>query len=159
MTAAPQPMPHHIERRFAGAADSRLVRQMLADTRDDLLLMPSDVRDTVVEMQVHAERCLIAAEYPGATHEILVADGTDVGRLVVDVAGPEVRVIDLTISRGHRRHGLATAVLRDVLADAGRRPVTITVKSTNTAGRALLRGLGFAETCDSSGHVVLAHHN
>lgn len=149
-------MPHTVARRFAEAADNRLVRQMLADTRDDLLLMPSDVRDTVVEMQVHAERRLIAAEYPSATHEILLADGAEVGRLVVDVAGAEVRVIDLTICRGHRRHGLATAVLRDVLADAGRRPVVVTVKATNTAGRALLRSLGFAETCDQSGHVVLA---
>lgn len=159
MTAAPQQMPHTVQRRSAGAGDSRLVRRMLADTRDDLLLMPSDVRDTVVEMQVRAERRLIASEYPAATHEILVADGADVGRLVVDVAGPEVRVIDLTICREHRRHGLATAVLRDVLADAGRRPVSITVRANNAAARALLEGLGFRETCDSAGHVVLAHHH
>lgn len=158
MTAAPHHLPHLVQRRNAGAADNRLVRQMLADTRDDLLLMPSDVRDTVVEMQVHAERRLIAAEFPNATHEILMADGADIGRLVVDVTGPEVRVIDLTICRDARRHGLATAVLRDVLADAGRRRVTIIIKSNNTAGRALLRGLGFAETGDSAGHVVLAHH-
>lgn len=159
MTAAPQHVPHSVLRRYAGAGDNRLVRQMLADTRDDLLLLPSDVRDTVVEMQVHAERRLIAAEHPGATHEILMADGTDVGRLVVDVAATDVRVIDLTICRDHRRHGLATAVLRDVLADAGRRPVTITIKANNNAARGLLRGLGFVETCDAAGHVLLAHHN
>lgn len=158
MTAAPQSTPHEVRRRHAGASDGRLVRQMLAETRDDLLLMPSDVRDTVVEMQVHAERLLIAAEYPAATQEILMADGADVGRLVVDVTGQAVHVIDLTIGRGHRRHGLASAVLREVLSDAGRRPVTVRIKAGNHAARALFRGMGFTESCDGAGHVVLEHH-
>jgi GNAT superfamily N-acetyltransferase len=53
-----------------------------------------------------------------------VADGQDVGRLVLDRRPDALVVVHLVVARRHRGRGIASATMRAVNAEAGGRPVT-----------------------------------
>lgn len=127
-----------IVRRPAGPADDGFLRALFAEGRDDLVLLPPDVRDTLLDMQFRAQRRQHGVDHPGATREILAVDGTDVGVLVVDQDAERVHVVDLVVAHAHRRRGIATGTLRDVIAEAGPRDVTFPRKGV-PAHRAMSR--------------------
>ncbi len=69
--------------------------------------------------------------------------GFAVGR----VAGPEVEILTLAVDPAARRHGIATALVREIEARAaarGAEEAFLEVAVTNAAGRALYAGLGYA---------------
>lgn len=60
----------------------------------------------------------------------------------------EVHVLNLAICPEHRRRGIGTALMREVLREAdagGAAAVFLEVRGSNAAGRALYRALGFEE--------------
>jgi ribosomal protein S18 acetylase RimI-like enzyme len=146
-----------VTRRTVTGADTPLLRELFADARDDLLLLPADVRDALVDMQFRAQRRQYAETYPQARHEVLVVDGRDVGRLLVDYGAATVRVVDVTIRHAHRGRGIATIALTEVLAAAERadQPVQLSVWSTNAVARRVYERLGFELTGESAGYLEL----
>jgi ribosomal protein S18 acetylase RimI-like enzyme len=134
-----------VVRRAALAGDDGLVARLFADSRPDLDLLPADVRGTLLDVQVRAQQAQYAQTYPRARHEIVVAGGKDVGRIIIDAAEDETRVVDLVVAREHRGRGIASAVLNDVLGEAERlgSPVTLSVWRTNLPALHLYERLGF----------------
>ena len=132
--------------RPAAATDDLYLRRIFSLSRPDLALLPPDVRDALIDMQYQAQRTGYAHSYPAAEHHVLVADVTDVGVLVLDRSDDAVRVVDITVDLPHRRRGVATAALREVIDGAGGRPVRLVVWSENVAARALYERLGFTAT-------------
>jgi ribosomal protein S18 acetylase RimI-like enzyme len=152
MTAATRP---RLTRRPLALSDDRVARAMFAESRDDLDKLPAGVRESLLEMQYRAQQRQIAADHPNATHQVLVLDGTDVGRLVLAADHSALIVVDLVVVRPYRRRGVATAALAAVLADAGARPVRLHVWSENVAARALYERLGFVALSDGKGHIAM----
>jgi ribosomal protein S18 acetylase RimI-like enzyme len=154
----PSPAPPPV-RRPAVSADQGLLQELLLDSRPELSFLEPQLRDQVVELQVRAQQREYAVAHPRATHEILVADGVDVGRLVLDEAPDSLRVVDLSVARDHRGRGIGSAVLREVIAeaDAGGRAVRLSVWSANSGARRLYESLGFAAEAVGSadGHVEM----
>ncbi|MFC5676804.1 GNAT family N-acetyltransferase [Aeromicrobium endophyticum] len=146
------PLTGGIVRRPATTADDALVARLFAESRPDLDALPADVRGPLLALQVNAQLADYAATYPAASHEVVVADGTDVGRVVVATGDSETRVVDIVIGREHRRRGIASAVLSDVIATADEHghPVVLSVWATNHGARALYTALGF-DVVDSDG--------
>ena len=107
-----------VQRRAATPADLPLLRSLFADSRMELVALSPDSRFVLVDMQFRAQRRDLDTRFPGAAHEILVVEGTDVGRVVVDRSGPDVRVVDITVALGHRRQGIASAVLSEIADEA-----------------------------------------
>jgi ribosomal protein S18 acetylase RimI-like enzyme len=132
--------------RAASVKDDAYLRRIFAESRDDLAILPPDVRDTLIDLQYRAQRAQFAAGHPDAAYHILVADGVDAGVLMLDRGSDHVRIVDLTVERRHRRQGVAASALRGVLEEAGVRPVRLTVWAANAAARALYERLGFTET-------------
>ena len=65
---------------------------------------------------------------------------------IVWVIFDELHINTLAVSPAHRRQGLATRLLRDVMAEAaleGARRATLEVRESNTAALGLYAGLGF----------------
>jgi ribosomal protein S18 acetylase RimI-like enzyme len=80
-------------------------------------------------MQFQAQQAGYAASYPVADHW-LVGVGTEaVGRLLVDRGAHEHRVVDIVIRGDHRRRGIGTALMAEVMGDAAaaRLPVGLMV--------------------------------
>jgi ribosomal protein S18 acetylase RimI-like enzyme len=136
-----------VTRRPATGADQPLLRELFKQSRDDLHLLPL----ALIDLQYRAQASQLAQDYPTATHEVLVADGSDAGMLVLAADNTVVRVLDIVIAPAQRRHGIAVRALHDVIVEAGTRPVQLTVWSQNTAARALYERLGFLALAPSKG--------
>jgi ribosomal protein S18 acetylase RimI-like enzyme len=147
-----------VARRRATGADIPLLRDLFADARVELAVLPPDTRFVLVDMRFRAQRRQHSAQYPDARHEILVVNGVEVGRLVVDSHDGDVHIVDITVGLGRRREGIASAVLRDLVDESvatGQR-VWLTIWSGNTAMRSLCEQLGFEVTAHGEGELTLS---
>lgn len=144
-----------VTRRPAERADDAFLRELFAQSRPDLAMLPSDARGTLLDLQFRAQHEQYAASYPRASHEILIADGVDVGRLILDRGPDSVRVVDVIVSESYRGRGIASTVLAEVLQDAerDRTPVRLAVWSANLDARRLYERLGFAVVGDGDGYL------
>lgn len=102
---------------------------------------------TFLDMQFHAQDLHYKERYPQADFCVIERDGTPVGRLYVDRAHDELRVIDISVVTAQRDQGIGTRLLRDLQAEAQRdgRLLVLSVAVDNRA-RSLYRRLGFVES-------------
>ena len=145
-----------VTRRSASPADIPFLRSLFADAHLELTCLPTDARFVLVDMQFRAQRKQHAASYPRATHEIVMADGTEAGRVLIDRSADPIRVVDVSIALGHRRTGIAAGIIADLTAeaDADHRDIEATVWSGNTAAVALVEHNGFVAGTDEAGFVT-----
>jgi ribosomal protein S18 acetylase RimI-like enzyme len=138
--------------RPAAEADEALLRAVYASTRaEELARTPWDdeQKAAFLGMQFEAQRAHYTTAYPGAAHDVVVVDGEDAGRLYVDRAPDEIRVVDIALLPPFRGRGVGSGLLGGILAEGretGRR-VTIYVEHQNPARR-LYDRLGFVEVED-----------
>jgi ribosomal protein S18 acetylase RimI-like enzyme len=144
-----------ITRRAVRPADDELLRSLFAESRPEFALLPADLLD----LQVRAQRAQYQANHPHAHHEIVVADGADVGQLILDDALDAVRVVDVTIRSDRRGQGIGSAVLRDVISAAATRAVRLSVWSGNADAQRFYDRLGFVGTDHESAHGYLEMHH
>ena len=137
-----------IERRAATAADEPFLRALYASTRTDVADWPSEVREAFLAQQFDAQRTGWSATFPGSEHDVLVVDGSPVGRIWLYWAESDCLIVDLAFLPEHRRHGLGTEIVRDVIAAADRAgvPVRGHVERTNEPSLAFWTSLGFRAT-------------
>lgn len=153
--------PTTVKRRPATPADEGLLRDLFAETRADLSLLDPELRGTLVDLQWRAREREYAAVHPDAIREILVADGTDVGQLILADTADAVRVVDVSVHARHRGRGIGSSVLRDVTREAehrGRR-VRLSVWSENSGARRLYESLGFVAVEapeDGAGYIEMS---
>jgi ribosomal protein S18 acetylase RimI-like enzyme len=104
----------------------------------------TEQKPAFIKAQFAAQTQHYAAEYPGASHEIICRDGVATGRLYLDRRAQELHILDVIILPEFRNAGIGSFVLRQILEDAGskRQPVTIYVESFNPSLN-LFRKLGF----------------
>lgn len=145
---APLPMPAVALRR-ATPDDARFAADLYAATREAELAplgWPAGVRAAFLTQQHRARTSAYAAAHPGAENLVVEADGRAVGRLLLDVRADHVRVVDLAVAPRAQGRGVATAVLRSVLARAAEAglPARLTVRTDNLRARGLYERLGFA---------------
>jgi hypothetical protein len=145
-----------VTRRPATAADIPLLRSLFADAHLELACLPTDTRFVLVDMKFRAHRRSLAANHPLATDQIIVVDGVDAGRVLVDRTGDCTHIVDITIGLGHRRTGVAHEVMGELVreADASGRRLEVNAWSGNTAAVALAAGAGFAAASDEGGYVT-----
>ena len=151
--------PAVVAHRAVEPEDTALLQGLFAESRPDLDLLPAPTRDALLEMQFRAQAAQYAAAYPHARREIVVADGVDTGRVIVDDTGDAVHIVDVTVACAHRGRGIGTAVVRAVIAeaDATARPVRLSVWCANQGARRLYARLGFTPLAgvDESGYLHL----
>ncbi|MFN2562085.1 MAG: hypothetical protein ABR571_12425 [Jatrophihabitans sp.] len=113
-----------VTRRAATPADDEYLRNLFAESRDDLWVLPADVRTVLLDAQYRARRHQLEAAHPDASYEIVIADGVEAGLLILDRGEDGVDVVQLAIARNFRGLGMAGSVLRAVTGGAESRPVT-----------------------------------
>ena len=145
-----------VTRRAATPADIPFLRTLFADAHLELAVLPTDTRFVLIDMQFRAQRRQHAASHPLATHEIVVADGTAAGRVIVDRSTDPIRVVDVSVALGHRRTGIAAGIFADLTteADGAERAIEATVWSGNAAAVALVQDNGFVAGTDEAGYVT-----
>jgi ribosomal protein S18 acetylase RimI-like enzyme len=140
--------------------DSRIsLRPVALEDREFLVLVYGSTREeelaltswdeaqkrAFVEAQFAAQDIWYRERYPGATLDVVVADGEPVGRLYVHRREREIRLMDIALLPEHRGRGIGSSLLHDLFAEAvssGGKRVTIHVEAYNPALR-LYERLGF----------------
>lgn len=133
--------------RAVSEADHDLVLSAYSSTRAaEMAMVPwsAEQKEVFVKAQFAAQTQHYAAEYPGATHEIICRDGVATGRLYLDRRATEIHILDVTILPQFRNAGIGFFVLRKILDEASKTglPVTIYVESFKPS-LDLFRKLGF----------------
>jgi ribosomal protein S18 acetylase RimI-like enzyme len=112
-----------VTRRAATPADDQYLRDLFAESRDDLWVLPADVRTVLLDAQYRTRRHQLEAAHPEASYEIVIADGVEAGLLILDRGEDGVDVVQLAIARRYRGRGIAESVLHAVTGVAEPRPV------------------------------------
>ncbi len=148
-----------VELRPNRETDREFLVALYASTRSDEMAATSwtpDERDAFVRMQFDLQDRHYRSAYPHAEHSLIVGGGRPVGRVIVDRGAREIRVVDISLMPEHRGHGIGSALLRRVLAEAtvAGVPVGLSVQAANPA-RHLYEQLGFAVTDASNFYLSL----
>jgi GNAT superfamily N-acetyltransferase len=136
-----------LERRPAVAADELFLRDLYATTRPDLAGWDEESRRPFVDLQLRAQRREWQAAFPDSIDEIVLLDGRPIGRLWVAWLPEACVLVDMILVPKHRRDGIGTRIIENVLAEADRRevPTRLTVTRENGASLAFCARLGFVE--------------
>ncbi len=141
-------------------SDRELLYRVYASTRAEELAAvdwSADQREAFLRQQFEAQHAWYQQSYAGAAFDVVLdAAGRPAGRLYVARWPREMRLIDVALLPEFRRHGLGSALLGDLLAEAGRagKPVTIHVERMNPALR-LYERLGFRLKEDKGVYLFL----
>jgi ribosomal protein S18 acetylase RimI-like enzyme len=135
-----------LERRPIADRDEPFLRELYASTRPEIADWPPEQRDPFLDLQFRAQRLDWGTRFPDSEHEAILLDGEPVGRMWVAWLPGGCRIVDLTLLPAHRRAGIGTTVVEEVLAraDATGVPVTLSVLRENAAGLAFWARLGFS---------------
>lgn len=141
------------------ARDEGFLLSVYASTRaQEMAMVPwtPEQKDAFVRMQFAAQRQHYAAQYPHASHEIIYADETPVGRLYLDRGPESLHILDITVLPEHRNSGIGSQLLRRTMDEAGAsgRAVTIYVESFNPSAR-LFERLGFQRAEENGIQLLL----
>lgn len=136
--------------------DEPLLFDLYASTRQeemDALNWPPDLRTAFVTMQFKAQRTGYASMFPKGEFQMIVLNGTPIGRMVVDRAAKELRLVDLVIGLEHRNSGIGTELITTLMrqAEAAKKPLRLSVVTGNRATR-LYERLGFRKTGQEGFH-------
>ena len=146
-----------VGRRPVGPGDAAFLRELYASTRPEVANWEPAEREIFLDVQLQAQERGWAERFPASRHELLLLHGTPVGRLWVSWSAEECRLVDMTLLPDHRRTGIGTRVVGDVIAEAERAgiPTRLTVERTNAGSLAFCERLGFRVVADDPVFVLL----
>ena len=145
--------------RPVGPGDHEFLVEVYGSTRaEELALVPwtSDQQQVFIRSQFAAQQDHYAQKYPAASHDIIVSDNRQVGRLYVARLDHEIRIVDITVLPGERNAGIGSHLIRQLLAEAERtgRAVRIYVEEFNPSLH-LFERLGFSPTEQQGFHLLM----
>lgn len=152
-------MAESITLRPASAGDEGFLYQVYASTRqEELAPLPwtEAQKAAFLRMQFDAQARHYHEHYPDAAFLVIVRDGRPAGRLYVHRQRQGIRIIDIALLPEHRRAGIGTALLEELLAEGDRqgKPVSLHVEHFNPAMR-LYERLGFRKVEDTGVYYLL----
>lgn len=132
--------------------DRELLLAVYAASRAiELSMVPWDdeQKRAFVAQQLDAQTAFYAEKYADASHEIIVVDDIDVGRLYVDRREGEIAILDVAVLVGHRGRGVGTSVIEALKAEAAASNCTVGVYvEVYNPSQKLFEKLGFVMTSD-----------
>jgi GNAT superfamily N-acetyltransferase len=145
--------------RPARPEDREHLLAVYASTRaEELAPVPwtEEQKSAFVKMQFDAQDAHYREHYEGATYEVIEVDGVPAGRLYLHRTPKEIRLVDIALLSPFRGKGIGTRLLADLIAEAKKRgvPLTIHVELFNPARR-LYERLGFTPVEEHGVHVLM----
>lgn len=140
--------------------DRQFLFELYASTRiDELAVTPwTAAQKTAFLQQQFAAQHAHYAQFEHTTFDILLDNSEPIGRLYVRRAPDEISIVDIALVPAARNTGIATALLGDLIAEAGRArtPLRTHVEKHNPAQR-LYERLGFRIKEDRGVYWFLEH--
>jgi ribosomal protein S18 acetylase RimI-like enzyme len=122
------------------SADLPVVTAMYRETRQAEMAAtgwPESQCRAFLDQQAAAQRRHYRSHYPGASFQVIEADGEVAGRLYLHETADDLRIMDIIVVPRWRGRGLGTRILRDIQARARARGTgaSIHVEKNNPALR------------------------
>jgi ribosomal protein S18 acetylase RimI-like enzyme len=140
--------------RPATHADTDLLLALYRSTRTDVELFGWDESaiSAFVGMQFEMQRRSYQIQHPEADSSILIHEGHDAGRILVDRSGSPIVLVDIIIAPEFRGRGLGTRVLSWLKREAAlnKKPIELHVDVSNTKAAQLYEREGFMDLEDGS---------
>jgi GNAT superfamily N-acetyltransferase len=145
--------PSSIALRPERPGDEPFLRKVYGSTRHEELEasgMPLEMRAAFLNIQFNAQQQGYHASFPRADFHVILLDEQPVGRMVVDRAAGELRLVDIALLPEHRNRGIGTTLIKKLTAEAGAtdQPLRLSVIKGQRAFR-LYQRLGFAKIGES----------
>ena len=139
--------------------DSFLARVYASSRADELAVTgwSEEQKEEFCRKQFDAQSAYYAANYPGASFQVIEDDGAPIGRLYVDRWEKEIRIVDITLLPEFRGTGIGTRLLRELQNEAGAagKSLTIHVERFNRALE-LYQRLGFEQVEDKGVYLLMS---
>lgn len=103
------------------ASDESFLFLVFASTRADEVALtgwPQAQQEQFLRMQFAAQRQAYGTQFPDAQRSVILNNGVDAGRVFVDRTPAEVHVVDIALLPEHRKQGLGSAIMNQLLAEA-----------------------------------------
>jgi ribosomal protein S18 acetylase RimI-like enzyme len=143
--------------RSAVPSDSAFLERVYASTRAvelEPVPWPAEQKAAFVAQQFHAQSVHYERHHADASFDVILVGGQPAGRLIVERSPEHLHVVDIALLDEYRGRGVGTGLLRDLIAEAGERPVSIRVERTNPA-RSLYERLGFVAEDEDGVHILM----
>lgn len=139
--------------------DQSFLCRLYASTREaELSVVPwSDAeKEAFLTMQFNAQHTYYQEQFKKAEFLIIQQNDKPIGRLYIDRRKDEIRLVDIAILPQHRRKGIGSMLLKDVLAEGREKnlPVRIHVEHNNPA-LVLYAQLGFKHIEDQGIYFLM----
>jgi ribosomal protein S18 acetylase RimI-like enzyme len=143
-------------------ADMEFLHRLYGTTREEELKQvdwTAEQKAAFVDHQFWAQHRHWEENYQDTRWDVIERAGRPIGRLYVARWPEEIRIVDISLLPEHRRGGVGTRLLRDLLAegDASGRKVSIHVEVFNPARR-LYERLGFVQAGDRGVYLLMERH-
>lgn len=134
------------------SGDEDFLRRIYESTREaEMATAPwtPEQKQQFLAMQFGLQRAHFRRHYPTASFDIILEDDRAAGRLYVNRAKDEIRVLDIALLPEHRGKGIGTGLLRALLVEGEKAglPVRLHVERNNRALQ-LYERLGFRMVAD-----------
>ena len=140
-------------------SDEAFLRAVYSSTREqELAIVPWDdaQKTAFLRMQFDAQHAYYQEQYAGASFDVILIDGQPAGRLYVERAAEEFRIIDIALLPEYCNRGIGTTLLRELHSEAAAegKPLRIHVERFNPALR-LYERLGFSQVEDKGVYLFM----
>ena len=137
--------------------DEDFLKDLYFSTRDDLNLLPLDgpQKQMLITMQYSAQK-RVRSSIPGASHDLILCGQVPAGRLFVDREAGKIYLVDIALLAEYRGKGIGTAVMNDLVEEAGSSGAVLSlhVMKTNPAARLYIR-MGLTVTADDGFYLEM----
>jgi len=153
--AESQPLTHEITLRPVGDSDRAFLFALYVSTREDLALLDASVGGPLLEMQYRAQQSQYQSAWPAAVDSLVLVAGEPAGHMLVAYDDTAVRLIDVALLPQYCGRGVGATLLRELISNAGKLPVQLSVAVGNPAIK-LYERLGFTITGESQTYFEMA---
>ena len=159
MKLDPQVAAMGFELRPVGPGDEEFLYRVYASTRHEELAQTGWPRDQIaafLRMQFDAQSRYYQEHYSETSFDVILADGSPIGRLYVARWPEEIRIVDIALLPAYRGAGIGTKLLEGLISEseASAKPLSIHVERFNPALR-LYGRLGFREVEDKGVYLLM----
>lgn len=152
-------MSTNVTLRPVGPDDRDFLIEVYSSTRaEEMALVPwtDEQRYAFIQHQFTAQTNHYVQKYPEASHDIILSDDRQVGRLYVARLDQEIRIVDITLLPAERNAGIGSYLIKQLLDEANRsgKITRIFVEEFNPS-RSLFERLGFSPSEQHGIHLLL----
>lgn len=140
--------------------DEAFLLQVFASTRESerkAVQWEAGEWEAFIKLQYKAQKNHYVAQFPAAAHDIVLCDAEPVGRLWVNQAEDEIRLLDIALLPEQRSQGIGTHLIRGLQHEAtiARVPLRHSVELENPRARKLYERLGFVAINTRGLHTLM----